>query len=101
MYACTYHTVVRFGRVGGYILPEFINDDGGYDIVNTGELVYKISQIFLFYVPTIFFLLIPRLVARGNYDERDTHTYSFVATRDGTGTEPRGTNGSLNRNGAI
>jgi hypothetical protein len=78
------------------------NDDetGNYDILNTGELVYKISQMFLFIVPAIFFLFIPRLIARGKYDEPDIHTYSFVATSDGTSAEPRA-NGSLNRNGAI
>ena len=95
-------TVVCFGRVGGYSLYlSSFNDDEGYDILNTsaGELVYKISQIFLFYVPAIFFLFIPRLLARGNYDDPDRHTYSFVATSDGT--EPRGNNGSLNSNGAI
>ena len=68
------------------------NDDGGYDILNTGELVYKFSLIFLFYVPAFFFLFIPRLLARDNYDDPDRHTYSFVATSDGTSAEPRGTN---------
>ena len=97
------HTILLFALAGlgaTFYLSSF-NDDEGYDILNTGELVYKISQIFLFYVPAIFFLFIPRLLARGNYDDPDTHTYSFVATSDGTSAEPRGTNGSLNRNGAI
>jgi hypothetical protein len=64
-------------------LASFEDDDGGYDIVNTGELVYKLSQILLFLVPACFFLCIPCLLERHEYDESNRHTYSFLATRDG------------------